>query len=26
MDYNGYSREFGGMLERWWAKRCSEEK
>ena len=26
MDYGGYAREFGGMLERWWAKRCSEEK
>ena len=25
MDYNGYAREFGGMLQRWWAKRCAEE-
>ena len=25
MDYTGYAREFGGMLQRWWAKRCAEE-
>ena len=25
MDYNGYAWEFGGMLQRWWAKRCAEE-
>ena len=25
MDYNCYAREFGGMLQRWWAKRCAEE-
>ena len=25
MDYDGYAREFGGMLQRWWAKRCAEK-
>tara|TARA_Y100001934_G_scaffold68615_1_gene85088 strand:- start:5898 stop:7661 length:1764 start_codon:yes stop_codon:yes gene_type:complete len=25
MDYSGYALEFGGMLQRWWTKRCSEE-
>nr|MBC8245416.1 tetratricopeptide repeat protein [Verrucomicrobiota bacterium] len=25
MDYTGYAGEFGGMLQRWWAKRCAEE-
>ncbi|MEE2948099.1 MAG: tetratricopeptide repeat protein [Verrucomicrobiota bacterium] len=25
MDYGGYAREFGEMLQRWWAKRCTGE-
>ena len=25
MDYSGYALEFGGMLQRWWTKRCTEE-
>ncbi|MEE2946692.1 MAG: tetratricopeptide repeat protein [Verrucomicrobiota bacterium] len=25
MDYSGYAREFGEMLQRWWAKRCAAE-
>ena len=25
MDFDGYAREFGGMLQRWWNKRCAEE-
>ncbi|MDP6794408.1 MAG: hypothetical protein QF721_02040 [Verrucomicrobiota bacterium] len=25
MDYDGYAREFSGILQLWWAKRCAAE-